>query len=256
MRWVKVLALSAATALAAMATVGTDSFRWSGKMTAGQVLEVRGVNGFIHAEGGSGDEIEVIARKSGHWSDTSGVRVEVVRHAGGILVCAVYPSGANDCNPESVARGMLGSDVRVDFTIRMPAGARFLGRTVNGAVEATSLSADAEAHTVNGEVNISTSGAARADTVNGAITASVGQAMGGLRLTTINGGITLRVPRDASGDVHAATKNGRILTDFPLRVRGGLSNRSIRGRLGSGGSEWTLTTVNGSISLRSIGHGV
>jgi hypothetical protein len=243
MRLVKIFALAAATALGAMATVGTDSFRWSGKMTAGQVLEVRGVNGSIHAEGGSGDQIEVIAHKSGRWSESTGVRVEVVRHAGGILVSAVYPSGAND-------------DERVDFTIRMPAGAKFLGRTVNGAVEATALSADAEAHTVNGEVHISTSGAARADTVNGAITASVGQVVGGLRLTTINGGITLRVPHDASGDVHAATKNGRISTDFPLRVRGSLSNRSIRGRLGSGGSEWSLTTVNGSICLRSIAHGV
>src|SRR5258708_38749260 len=82
MRWVKVFALSAATALAAMATVGTDSFRWSGKMTAGQVLEVRGVNGSIHAEGGSGDEIEVIARQSGHWADSSGVRGEEGRQAG------------------------------------------------------------------------------------------------------------------------------------------------------------------------------
>src|SRR5258708_17139779 len=133
MGWVRILALSAATALAAMATVGTDSFRWSGKMTAGQVLEVRGVNGSIHAEGGSGDEIEVIARKSGHWSDTSGVRVEVVRHAEGILVCAVYPSGANDFNPDALSLGILGSDVRVDFTIPIPARARVLVRPFNRA---------------------------------------------------------------------------------------------------------------------------
>jgi len=44
---------------------GVDTFHWSGKVPAGQRLEVRGVNGSIHAEPAAGDEVEVIAFKNG-----------------------------------------------------------------------------------------------------------------------------------------------------------------------------------------------
>ena len=45
---------------------------------------------------------------------------------------------------------------------------RFVGRTVNGGIEATGLKADAEATTVNGGVELDSTGTARALTVNGA----------------------------------------------------------------------------------------
>src|SRR2546421_4047570 len=43
------------------------------------------------------------------------------------------------------------NDVTVDFTVRVPTGVRFLGKTVNGEVEAAVLSSDVEANTRSGE---------------------------------------------------------------------------------------------------------
>src|SRR2546422_4855498 len=57
------------------------------------------------------------------------------------------------------------NDVTVDFTVRVPAGVRFLGKTVNGEVEAAVGSSDVEAITVNGSIRISTTGYAEAQTV-------------------------------------------------------------------------------------------
>ena len=55
--------------------------------------------------------------------------------------------------------------------MRVPAGVRFVGRTVNGGIEADELPADAEAYTVNGSVAVDAGGEARAETVNGSIRA-------------------------------------------------------------------------------------
>ena len=222
---------------------GTDTFHWSGRVTAGKMIEVRGINGSIHAQPATGDSVEVIAYKSGRVVDPASIGVKVVENDGGVTILAI-PQGA----PGSAlnARG----DANVDFTVSIPSGVRFVGRTVNGLVEAKSLDADAEAHTVNGDVVLSTTGAAQGETINGSITASVGKINSALNFSTVNGTISLEVPRTASARVHAKTQNGPILSDFPLEVRGQFPARRLDGIIGCGGPELRIATVNGSISLR------
>jgi DUF4097 and DUF4098 domain-containing protein YvlB len=147
------------------------------------------------------------------------------------------------------------NDVRVDFTVRVPAGVRFIGKTVNGAVAATSLASDVEARTVNGGIHISTTGLANAETVNGSIVAALGRARWSdvLEFRTVNGGITLDLPATLSAEVRANTVNGDIVTDFPLTVTGRVGPRHLRGTIGTGGRELALTTVNGTIRLRKTG---
>jgi hypothetical protein len=43
--------------------------------------------------------------------------------------------------------------------------------------------------------------------------------------------------------------NGSVESDFPITVRGRMNPRSLRGRIGEGGRDLDLTTVNGSIRL-------
>ena len=78
---------SGAGALAAQ-----EEFHWTGKVAAGQAIEIKGVNGGIAATGAAGGEVEVTAVKKGRKSDPAEVKVEVVEHAGGVTICAVYPS--------------------------------------------------------------------------------------------------------------------------------------------------------------------
>jgi DUF4097 and DUF4098 domain-containing protein YvlB len=144
------------------------------------------------------------------------------------------------------------NDVNVEFHVEVPAGVRFVGRTVNGGIHARGIRADAEAHTVNGGVEVEAAGTARADTVNGGITARLGRAdwTGTLNLKTVNGGIELYLPPGTAADVRAATVNGDIDTDFPLTVSGKFGHRHVEGSIGGGGRLLELETVNGGIELR------
>jgi hypothetical protein len=246
-----------ATAVAAPALAAEDVFHWRGKVAPGAAVEVKGVNGGITATGTDGAEVEVEAVKKGRRSNPADVKIEVVEHDGGVTICAVYPSeGApNECRPGEGGRMKVrDNDVNVKFSVKVPAGVRFVGRTVNGGITATGIKADAEARTVNGGVHLEASGTARAETVNGGITASLGRADwdGTLALKTVNGGIELGLPDGVSANVTARTVNGDIQTDFPLTVQGKLSRHRLVGTLGSGGRELTLETVNGGIELKKV----
>ena len=269
-RWILATTVAAATVLAPLAVRAHDEhgsdkrarrsgeeFEWSGRVAPGKSIEIKGVNGGIFVEAGTGSEVEVVARKSARRSDPDEVTIEVVEHADGVTLCAVYPtprgSKQNTCGPgERGHMNTKNNDVEVEFTVRVPAGVRFIGRTVNGSIEARGLEDDVEAYTVNGSIELVTRGVARARTVNGSIDAAMGTAATDeLEFETVNGGITLTVPAGSGAQVRASTVNGDISTDFPLTVRGKFNRRSITGTIGRGGPPLNMTTVNGNIRLRS-----
>jgi hypothetical protein len=244
-------------ASAAPAAQQSGDFRWRGALAAGRVVEIKGINGRVEAAPASGGEVEVVAEKRARRSNPADVRVEVVEHAEGVTICAVYPSvegqRPNVCAPgEGGHMSVRNNDVEVNFIVRVPAGVRFHGRTVNGDVEATGLTADVDATTVNGSINVSTAGLASAKTVNGSITAAMGRAdwSDGLEFKTVNGAIELSLPASLSAEVEAETINGDIQTDFPLTVTGRFSKRRLTGTIGGGGRELRLKTVNGSVHIR------
>ena len=176
-----------------------NEFRLREPLAAGRTLEIRGVNGDVSAEPSGGGEFEVVATKRSRKSDPDEVRIEVVRHAEGVLICAVYPNPGgepNTCELNNSRSHVRDNDTTVNFTVRVPAGVNFHGRTVNGKVDAAGLGADVLAQTVNGSINVSTTGVARAQTVNGSITAVLGSAdwPEGLEFKTVNGGIDLTLP--------------------------------------------------------------
>jgi hypothetical protein len=254
MRSFLLLAVAAALPWSAWAV---DDFNWSGRLQPGQAIEIKGVNGAIHAEYSASPDVVVTARKSATRSDPNSVRVEVVPHGDGVTICSVYPSDggrANECKPGSEGHmSTRDNDVKVEYTVRVPKAVKFVARTVNGGVMATNLQSDVDAHTVNGKIQLSTTGLATAHTVNGGIEASMGAAAWNspLEFTTVNGGIDLTVPAGLNAEVHATTVNGGLTTDFPLTVSGRWGPKSINGRIGNGGPQLKMTTVNGGIKLHS-----
>jgi len=245
-----------ALALLFVVPAAAEDFRWQGRLAAGKTVEIKGINGGINARSAGGSEVEVTAVKRGHRDDPDDVKIEMVEHDGGVTICAVYPARwmgkPNKCQPGEGSGSNSNNDVEVNFEVRVPSGVHFLGRTVNGGVEAIDLPADASAYTVNGSVRVSASGEARAETVNGSIRASMGRADGHdpLSFKTVNGGITVELPASVEADVHAETVNGGIETDFPLTVKGKWVGRRVDGQIGAGGRRLELETVNGSITLR------
>src|SRR5262249_19618645 len=147
----------------------SPEFRWSGQIQRGKAIEIKGVNGSVHAEFTSGDQVEVTATKSARRSDTNSVSVQVVQDDGNVTICAVYPTPErwwnrrgrdnepNECRPGSAGHmNVNDNDVRVDFTVKVPAGVKFFGKTVNGNIDAMGLRGDAAVDTVNGRISLET----------------------------------------------------------------------------------------------------
>ncbi|HEV3050533.1 MAG TPA: DUF4097 family beta strand repeat-containing protein [Longimicrobium sp.] len=236
-----------------------EDFRWSGRLAAGQRLEIKGVNGGIRAEPASGNEVEVVAvKRAGREGRVQDVRIERITHGDGVTICAIYPS-ANGRRPNRCTAGedwstnVQDNDVSVEFTVRVPRGVDFLGATVNGNVRAQNLPGDAHVSSVNGSVTASAAGVVEASTVNGTLNVQTGAADPGrdLEFTTVNGNINLTVPAGFRADVRASLLNGNIESDWPLDIeRGRYVGQNGRGQIGRGGHELKLETVNGNIEIR------
>lgn len=244
-------------ALSLSTLTSADDFLWHGSVASGQALEIKGVNGAIEAAPAPGAEAEVVAVKRGHKSDPDKVEIKVVKHPGGVTLCAVYPSRSasrpNECQAGEGGRlGAEDNDVEVRFVVKVPAGVTFVARTVNGSVDALGIGGDVDAHTVNGGIHVTAAGLAQAETVNGSIKATLGRSDGAeaLDFKTVNGSIAVELPAEVNADVKAATVNGDIESDFPLTVKGRTTARRLSGTLGNGGRALTLETVNGSIRLK------
>ena len=246
-------------------------FTWTGTVAAGKTIQVKGVNGEVRAELGTGTQVEVRATKRARRGDVADVRIETVEDDGNVTICAVYPASmrrnygrrgdGGERRPNECRVGDAGyisshdSDVAVDFLVRVPAGVRFDGRTINGRIDARGLRGDAYVRTVNGRIDLSTSGSGSAQTVNGSIDAALGSAAWQTPLVfkSVNGSITLRLPKDTNTNVRAKSMSGRFESDFPITVQQFQGrNRRVEGVIGSGGRDLELKTVNGGISLRFV----
>jgi hypothetical protein len=253
-----VLALTGAVVIAVPASA-QETWTWNGAVANGRAIEIKGINGSIRAVASNDAQVHITARKTARRSNTADVRLEVVTHGDGVTVCAVYPTREgrpeNECAAGEGGRmNVENNDVQVEFTVQVPRGVNFIGRTVNGRISGATLPADAEARTVNGDVSLTAAGLATAETVNGSIEAIVGSAawQGGIDFKTVNGSITVSLPSTLNAVLNASTVNGEIMSDFPVEVRGRWGPKRVSGTIGNGGNRsLTLNTVNGGITIRS-----
>src|SRR5438034_5148693 len=149
-----VAVVSVAILVGAAPAAAQGDFQWHGPLNAGQSIEIRGINGDVRATASSTSEVEVTAARSARRSNPADVRIEVVPHAGGVTICAVYPTVSgrepNTCEPGGGGHSEVrDNDTQVHFVVSVPPGVTFVGRTVNGDVDGEGLQGDAEVHTVN-----------------------------------------------------------------------------------------------------------
>jgi len=237
-----------------------DNFHWQAKLAAGKTLEIIGRNGEIEASGATDEAAQVDARRSGH-SDEQEPFIEVVEYSDGVTICAVY---ARKAEPGRCHRGGVDSEsgnfwhnsrAKITFSVKAPRGVNLKMDTTNGDVRGRDLKSVVHANTTNGSVDLETSEWASGHTTNGHLAVSMGKAdwQGELELATTNGGITVSLPGPAGFQLHAATTNGSIRTDFPITVVGSFGMKVISGTVGAGGRELRLATTNGGIEVKKSG---
>jgi DUF4097 and DUF4098 domain-containing protein YvlB len=65
----------------------------------------------------------------------------------------------------------------------------------------------------------------------------------------LKGDVELTLPPNASASVTGSTRNGDIVSDFPLAVSGDES-KTVSGKIGAGGPKISLTADNGDIHIK------
>ena len=157
-----------------------EEFTWSGTVARGDAVEIQNINGQIAAEYASGSEVEIVAIKEGTASDVAEVSIEVVEHAGGVTICAIYPNRngrENVCaaGDDGELNGNDKNKTRVAFEIRVPAGVEFIGTTMNGKVTADNMQSNLRLTTMNGAISADSTGWVHATTMNGAVDVEMGR---------------------------------------------------------------------------------
>ena len=256
-----ILAAGLLLGAAASAALSDDgNFQWQGKLEPGQLLQIRGVIGSIHAMGTSDANASVTVRKSGKTSDPAEVNIQVAPFEGGVVICAMYPDGngkpPNVCGTpgHDVYVSANNNDVQVEFTVGVPQGVKLGAYTINGDIEGSGLTADVTAATINGAITVSTTGVLTATTLRGSIKGVMGASTwdGTLLLDAGTGDVSVQIPSDANAMVRASAFRGGVISDFPLTITNSRwgDSTTADGLIGRGGQTLRLSTFSGTITLR------
>lgn len=261
-----VLTIAPVTAPGSARGWGTAAFAWAEVMPRGSTIEIQGVLGNMRAERTESETVEVRATRHGR-APTPDVHFAVVRHAGGVTICTVYPAppgaAANECVPGAIGlNNSRANNVEVEFAVRVPRGVLVRLTSSTGRITTGSLQSVVTARSMSGDIDITTSEFASARTNSGDLHVSMGRTAweDTLELTSLSGNIRVTLPADARVDVMAETRTGTIKSDFEIgQARPSrLSRLKPTGSLGSsahgviGGSErqLALSTIAGNILIR------
>ena len=144
-------------------------------------------------------------------------------------------------------------NAQVHYKLMVPASATLEKiDVVNAGIHVTGLKGSVNLTAVNGTVEAEgLSGPGRFETVNGSIRVTYASLAGkpDIRLETVNGGGTLKLPVDAAFRLDASTVNGGTSCDFPLTLEKS-GKHELRGTVNGGGLTVHLESVNGGLSIK------
>src|SRR5579875_218147 len=125
--------------------------------------------------------------------------------------------------------------------------------TVSGALEGRDVDGTVRFTSVSGDLTLAGGLLTRleADSVNGQIAADISlAAAGAMRVGTISGDITLRLPADSDARVRLHSTSGNVRSDFgSLRSAMSPGSHSVSGNVGGGSGKVSVSTVSGDVTL-------
>ena len=252
MKYAMVLVFCLAFAVTTASADVTETRDYNFELKPGGRISLSNVNGDIHIAGASGNEVHVIAKKKAASQEyLDGLQIEVDSSDDLIRIETHHPE-----NRSWFHWGEHGdSSGSVSFELTVPSGVELdTIETVNGGISIAGVKGPVSAETVNGKIAIEgLEGNAKLDTVNGTIDVQFDVLQSGQRVSAdaVNGRIILRIPKNASAQIHAETVNGGIdADDFGLKPEKGFVGRDLDGKLGDGEARVNIDTVNGSVTIR------
>jgi hypothetical protein len=248
-----------------------------------RVLDVRNTNGFIRVEAGTGSAVQMSIHKTVRGETSADVadaqrdvRLEFKEGAPRIEA-TVFDRRGHYCGEEWQNRDgdrewdRIHYEVRYDFTIKVPRDAAIRLCTVNGGeVIVTGTQGDFDVTNVNGLIDMkNVAGSGRAHTVNGGVSVTfTANPQTASSFKTVNGNVDVQFLDGLSAEFAMKTMNGGLYTDFDVQPLPGTmsaaperkdgrfmyrANQYTRVRVGNGGPQITLETLNGNVRTRRAG---
>jgi len=147
--------------------------------------------------------------------------------------------------------GLGGDEYYVTYNLRVPASVSLELTTVNGKIASRGTDGEMRATTVNGVVEIETSGTneVEAKAVNGIIRAHFLKDFHGASFKTVNGRVVAVLPPSASFTGDFTQVNGDVEAAFPLNIHSHPGSRRVSGEVNGGRYTLKISTVNGDITI-------
>jgi DUF4097 and DUF4098 domain-containing protein YvlB len=245
----------------------------------GAQVRLTNVNGGVSIEAWDRNEVRVEAEKQVKARDSdvahkvmAQIHIDVTPDSAGLRVDTRVPKRGESGG--GVWDALFGNDVNygVTYTVHVPrqtavdvvstnGGIELTGtrggahlKTSNGGLTARNVEGNMELKSTNGAITVAhSSGALKAVTTNGGIQAELSgvPANADLSLESTNGGVSVRLPRDARFSLDAATSNGGVESEFPIPGTKAGQHR-LEGEVNGGGPKLLIRTSNGGIHIRSL----
>jgi DUF4097 and DUF4098 domain-containing protein YvlB len=166
----------------------------------------------------------------------------------------------------SAERGGTG----LNLVIQVPVNTSLELRTVNGGhLDVAGISGEIDAENTNGPIELkNVSGAVSAHTTNGSVTVSLDRTPPDkpMYFSSLNGKVDVTLPADTKARLRLKTTNGKIYSDFDVKIepdttkpvvedargQGGryrirMDRSGVVGSINGGGPEYSFQTTNGTI---------
>ena len=125
--------------------------------------------------------------------------------------------------------------------------------TVSGALEGRDVDGAVRFKSVSGDLTLADGSLSllEADNINGQIAADVSlAATGAMRISTISGDVTLRLPADSDTRVRLHSTAGNVRSEFDsLRTTMSPGSHNVSGNVGGGSGKVSVNSVSGAVTL-------
>lgn len=254
--------LFATLVVPAVAFAQQSDFRWDRAIAAGKEVSVYNISGNIKVTASTSGKVEVVGVKHGNSRYFDRIKADVQETANGVIVCVLYTSSDSYCDERGQHSNNRGGrwndaeDIEMSLEVAVPSNLLVSAHNVSGDVSVTGAHGNVDVSSVSGDVRLDKLHAdgVRATSVSGNVDVQVDEftGRGDLVFHSVSGDITLDAPRNFEADIAMSTVSGDINSDFPLVLNGGrMRRRNVEARIGNGGRRFDVSTVSGSLRIRT-----
>jgi hypothetical protein len=217
-------------------TVLNETYELDGDAT----VSFRGVSGDVSVTGWDEDHAEVKVTKSGGSADARrGVPVLMSKSDEGLsFITAAAPGGP----------------VRVSYEVKLPRNLHQIEISAEkGDVKIKEFNGSVALNLTEGDISVSTSGAARVKLVNGKASITYnGHHEEPQEFTVVNGDVEVSFGGEPEANVKAESTTGDVKVDdtFGVKAEKRAAGHKLDAQFGGGGAPLTIKVVNGDIKLK------